>query len=172
MWGSGTAEFQITVYSLCRRRSVELQVTEYSVCGSGNAELQVTEYSVCRLSLVPYARARRARECRATGPWVKVILVVLLLMCHLGSGPYWDLFLWPRYHQAWSNQLTCEGRWDKASYRVNMSSRWRVLNPARWSLDRAQTSITQSPCMSIMTLSRALWESYVLATRGLHSVIH
>ena len=54
------------------------------------AELQVTEYSRCGISLVPYAMVQKTRERRATGPWVKAILVVLLFT---GGGTYWDFFL-------------------------------------------------------------------------------
>ena len=65
------------------------------------AELQDTDYSRCGMSLVPYAVVRKTRERRTAGPWVKAILVVLLLS---GGGTFWDFFFC--YYQAVTNQLT------------------------------------------------------------------
>ena len=69
--------------------------------------LQVTEYSVCGIPLVSYARARKAIERRAKGPWVKAILVVLFWALSSWQWPLlWLFFSLLRSYQSWSNQLT------------------------------------------------------------------
>ena len=47
---------------------------------SVEADFHVTEYSRCGVSLVPCAVVRKTWERRAACPWVKAILVVLLLL--------------------------------------------------------------------------------------------
>ena len=123
-------------------------------------------------------------ECAgATGPWVKAVLEVLLFTVPSWRWPLLGFFVcFLSYYQAVKNQLTYDKNpdirhksWPKAAkttYRVNTPIRRRVLNSVRGPYPRAQISITQSPCGSIMTLSRALRKSCILATPGLHIVLH
>ena len=97
-------------------------------------------------------------------------------------APYWDCFSLLRSYQAWSNQLTCDKNPD-----IRQTSRPKTagtkLPKGPISRDEGDfltlqegprkgfsPAITKNPCRSILTLSRAVRKSCVLATHGLHIV--
>ena len=65
------------------------------------ADLHVTEYSRCGISLVPCAMVRKTWERRAACPWVKVILVMLLLLAVAHT-----VFFFLRYYQAVTSKFS------------------------------------------------------------------
>ena len=99
---------------------------------------------------------------------------------HLCGGPYWDCFSLLRSYQAWSNQLTCDKDPDiRQTSRPKTAGTKLPKGPIRRDEGdfltlqegpRKGFSITKSSCRSILTLSRALQKSCVLATHGLHIV--
>ena len=101
-------------------------------------------------------------------------------LCHLGGGPYWDCFSLLCSYQACSNQLTCYKDPDiRQTSRPKTAGTKLPKGPIRRDEGdfltlqegpRVQSSITKSPCRSILTLSRTLKRSCVLATRDLHIV--
>ena len=103
-------------------------------------------------------------------------------LCHFGGGPYWDCFSLLRSYQARSNQLTCDKdpdirqtsrpktagtklpkgpiRRDESDFLTLQAGSRRGFSPV----------LPRALCRSILTLSRALQKSCVLATHGLHIV--
>ena len=77
----------------------ELQAKKYSMCGSASHIITCvrkrnfkSHYSLYVESLVSYATIRSARECRAQGPCVEAILVVLFSTVPLWRWPLLGLF--------------------------------------------------------------------------------
>ena len=88
-------------YSMYGSRTAELQVTYKSVCGSGtSSHIIVCVWNLsgflCKSPKCPGAHGRRPQCQSYLGGAV------------LSGGLYWDCFSLLRSYQAWSNQLTCD----------------------------------------------------------------
>ena len=177
----------------------ELYVSVYSLCGGGTSSQRIFHVwkRNCRISshIIVYVRKRNFKsynslyveslwlfmqESEVPGwagpkaPVSKLSWRCCSQLCHLGGGPYWDCFSLLRSYQAWSNQLTC----DKDPY-IRQTSRPKTAGtklpkgPIR--RDEGDFLTLQegprSPWKRILTLSRALQKSRVLATHGLHIVL-
>ena len=103
-------------------------------------------------------------------------------LCHFGGGPYWDCFSLLRSYQARSIQLTCDKDPDiRQTSRPKTAGTKLPKGPIRRDESDFLTLqagprkgfspvLPRALCRSILTLSRALRKSCVLATHGLHIV--